>query len=273
MTLVVHGGFAKIPPSMSQKIEIQNQVNQLSERLGFRAFTFGADKKETALRALSRFVKSMAGRMERNEMPGDAQRNLVALDLVSNFIRQVISANDEQLVKLAERLKKDDETLLNDHVQSVLNYLKQHYPRQTTSNMVILIKSALANAKLAEGEEAKKLADEHLANVRKTETNLRKELDQLAQALAEGHGAVSQAAKGLQLKAEILKKYPWPFNHAAVEAAKQGLETAEQKLKERSEVRRQEAKKSVDKPQREYRDNGAQNNQLAQLLQAAIGKK
>jgi len=258
---------------MSQRIDIQTQVNQLSERLGFRAFIFGTDKKDTALRALSRFVKSMAGRMERNEMPGDAHRNLVALDLVSNCIRQTITANDEQLAKLAERLKKDDEALLGDHTQSVLNFLKQHYPRQATGNMVILIKAALANAKLAEGDEAKKLADEHLANVRKTETEIRKELDALAKVLGETETPIALAAKGLQLKAEILKKYPWPFNHAAVEAAKVNLAASEQTLKERAEARRHEAKKPAEKPVREYKDAGAQNNQLAQLLQAAMTKK
>lgn len=258
---------------MSLRIDIQTQVNQLSERLGFRAFTFGTDKKDTALRALSRFVKSMAGRMERNEMTGDANRNLVALDLVSNCIRQTITASDEQLAKLAERLKKDDDTLLGDHTQSVLTFLKQHYPRQTTGNMVILIKAALANAKLAEGDEPKKLADEHLANVRKTETEVRKELDALARVLAETENPVALAAKGLQLKAEILKKYPWPFNHAAVEAAKTSLVASEQTLKERAELRRHEAKKPVEKPARDYKDAGAQNNQLAQLLQAAMGKK
>jgi hypothetical protein len=139
--------------------------------------------------------------------------------------------------------------------------------------MVVLIKAALASAKLAEGEEPKKLADEHLANVRKTETEIRKELDALARVLAEAEAPVTLAAKGLQQKAEILKKYPWPFNHAAVEAAKVSLAASEQALKERTEVRRQEAKKPAEKPAREYKDAGAQNNQLAQLLQAAMTKK
>lgn len=258
---------------MSQREDIQNQVNQLSERLGFRAFTFGADKKETALRALSRFVKSMAGRMERGEMPGDASRNLVALDLVSNCVRQTISANDEQLAKLAARLQKDDEALLGDHTQSVLTFLKQHYPRQTSGNMVVLVKSALGAAKLAEGEEAKKLAEEHLANVRKTEVELRKEMDALAAALTTEGDAVVLAAKGLQLKAEMLKKYPWPFNHAAVEAAKQSLASQEQQLKDKAEAHRQAAKKPVaEKPARNYADQGSQNNQLAELLKAAMKK-
>lgn len=225
------------------------------------------------MRALSRFVKSMAGRMERNEMPGDAGRNLVALDLVSNFIRQTLGANDDQLVKLAARLQKDDEALLADHTQSVLTFLKQHYPRQTSGNMVILVKAALGSAKLAEGEEAKKLAEEHLANVRKTEVELRKELDALAAALAGTEDAVQQAARGLQMKAEILKKYPWPFNHAAVESAKQSLTTQEQQLKEKVETRRQEAKKPVaEKPARTYADQGSQNSQLAELLKAALKK-
>lgn len=259
---------------MSQRIDTQNQINQLAERLGFRAFTFGADKKETALRALSRFVKSMAGRMERGEMPGDTNQHLVALDLVSNCVRQVITANDEQITKLATRLQKDDQTLLGDHVQSVLTFLKLHYPRQTTGNMVILVKAALASAKLAEGEEAKKLAEEHLANVRKTEVELRKEMDALAAALSGSEAPLAQAAKGLQLKAEMLKKYPWPFNHAAVESAKQNLATQEQQLKEKAETRRHEAKKPVaEKPARNFADTqGSQNNQLAQLLQAALKK-
>lgn len=260
---------------MSQRLHIQNQVNQLSERLGFRAFTFGADKKETALRALSRFVKSMASRIERHEMPGDLPRHWVALDLISNIVRQVITHSDEQLEKLADRLKKDDDTLLVDHSQSVLNFLKQHYPRQTTGNMVVLVKSALANAKLAEGDEAKKLAEEHLANVRKTEIELRKDLDGLAQALAGTEPPMALAAEGLKLKADILKKHPWPFNHAAVEAAKLHMAESEAKIKERAAVVSSAAKtkKVPEKPAREYQDTGAHNTQMAQLLQAALHKK
>ena len=255
----------------NDRLALQNRLNELAVAYGFRAFTFGADKKETALRAVARFVKSQAGRIQRGELPGDAQQHLVALDVLGQCLRSVIGAPEAQLERLTQRLNLGMDQLIAQHAQNIIHYLQTVYPRQAQQHMAVLVKAALAQVKLAATPEAKQLAEEHLQNVRTTETSLKAALAnlqaQLVTATAAAQPVLVTAAQALTLKADILKQHPWPFNPSVVAAAEKNLATAEQALKTQA-AQAAQAKPTKKSPAATagFKDQGGQNDQIAAQL-------
>lgn len=196
---------------MSDIQTIESKVNQIAIEFGFREFAFTADKFETAQRALSRFVKAMNKRIEREEIENSSEIKL-KLDLASNLIKRTISlkfAEEPDYKKMSFLEEKSATELLEYHKDKLFNYLSTRLPKELQYHYTIL-KNYQAYKVYFEKEANSKEHFEKLLNANKEIFDKIKWFSGIE---------FVQLENALTARADLIKAFPELFNTKLLETA------------------------------------------------------
>lgn len=263
---------------MEKFTQIQTKVNEVAISFGFREFNFVAEKYETAQRALSRFVKAMNNKIDRNEVE-DTTEIKIKLDLVSNLIKKVNS------VKFAEESKEDAldfilensaEQLYEYHKKKLVNYFSLKLAKEVKFNYTIL-KNYYAYQTFYEQDEAGKVLLDKLRDSNKEIFGYIKSLEETT---------LENIEEKLAVKDVLTKNFAELFNTSVLETAlsvcklnkdkideinkthlakkKPAVKKAKPKAKKRIDMNKAKVKTNTVKDV--YKDKGAENNPFAALL-------
>lgn len=266
---------------MEKFMAVQAKVNEVSTTFGFREFNFNAEKYETAQRALSRFVKSMNNRINRDEIE-NATEIKIKLDLVSNLIKKVNSvkfAEEADVEKLNFVLENSAQELYEYHKNKLVKYFSLKLAKEVKFNYTIL-KNYYAYKCFYEQEEGAKESLERLrdankeifANIKSLEEttleNLEEKLvvkDALTKTFSElfNTEVLEQALTVCKLHKEKIDEIN-KTHLAKKKPAKPASKSSKPKAKKRIDMNKTNVKTNTVKTA--YVDKGAENNPFAALL-------
>lgn len=217
----------------------ESKVNEISIALGFREFGFTADKYETAQRALSRFVKSMSKKIDREELE-DSKDAKIKLDLISSLIKRVITvkfAEEPQMEKLGFMLENDAAALLEYHKNKLCKYMQVRFPKELKYHYTIL-KNYQAYRAFYEQDAAGKELFDRLIEVNKKVFDSIKVLEQTT---------MENLEESLTLKTSLSKEFPELFNTKLIEVADSVCKLNREKIEEINKEMAQNRKEAAAK--------------------------
>lgn len=264
---------------MEKFAQIEAKVNQVSISFGFREFGFNAEKYETAQRALSRFVKAMNNKIQRDEVENKSEIK-IKLDLVSNLIKKVNSvkfAEEQKLENLEFINENTADQLFDYHKNRLVKYLTLKLSKEVKFNYTIL-KNYYAFQFFYEKEEGAKVLLDKLRDSNKEIFDNVKLLEETT---------IENLEEKLKVKETLTKGFSELFNTAVLENALTVCKLNKDKIDEinKTHLAKKKSKPATNKAANTkvkkridmnkvktntvkdaYIDTGAENNAFASLL-------
>lgn len=202
----------------------ESKINEISTQLGFREFSFPTEKYETAQRALSRFVKSMNKKIDRQELDDNSDAK-IKLDLISSLIKKVNTvrfAEEIQLDKLEFLNENDVKSLLEYHKNKLCKYMQVRFPKELKYHYTILKNYQAYKAFYEKDLVGKESFDKLVEFNKKIFANI-KELEQTT---------LDNLEESLKIKNILTKDFPELFNTKLIEVADSVCKLNREKIEE-----------------------------------------
>ncbi|MCP4355055.1 MAG: hypothetical protein GY793_05370 [Proteobacteria bacterium] len=203
---------------------LESKVNEISIEFGFREFSFPCEKYETAQRSLSRFVKSMNKKIDREELENSEDAK-IKLDLISSLIKRVNTikfAEEPQLEKMSFILENDSSSLLEYHKTKLCKYMQVRFPKELKYHYTILKNYQAFRCFYEKEEGAKEMFNKLVESNKKIFASI-KELSSTEETSLES---------SLKLKNALSKEFPELFNTKLIETAESVCKLNKDKIEE-----------------------------------------